>query len=90
MFKQTIRFENEQEALVFDQHMIDFLRLCDEGTISEPKACVFTAHLQEEQTFIRIVQTDSAELLGSFLSFLTLRGFPPMPRNEPQYFALQM
>jgi hypothetical protein len=90
MFKQTIRFESAQDAFVFDQHMMDFLRLCDEDSDVDPDACVFTTRLQEEHTHVRVVQTDSADLLGRFLSFLSVRGFPPGQRTEDHRFALHM
>ena len=64
MFKQTIRFERAQDAFVFDQYMIDFLRACDE-TEDEDDACVFTTSLQDAEAYIRVVQTDSAQMLGA-------------------------
>ncbi|WP_417493098.1 hypothetical protein [Maricaulis sp.] len=79
MFKQTIRFEKAQDALVFDQYLVDFLRTCEEdGT--DNQACVFTTSLQESESYIRVVQTDSASMLGQFLNFLTIRNFPPATR----------
>jgi hypothetical protein len=85
MFKQTIRFERAQDAYVFDQHMTDFLRLCDsEDAESDAEACVFTTSLQDEQAHIRVVQTDSADLLGRFLAYLSVHNFPP---NTQQGFS---
>ena len=78
MFKQTIRFERAQDAIDFDQHMIDFLRMCDQGTEDAANdACLFTVSLREDYTHVRVVQTDSAQLLDRLLTFLTLRDFPP-------------
>ncbi|WP_339740031.1 hypothetical protein [uncultured Maricaulis sp.] len=76
MFKQTIRFEKAQDAHVFDQYLVDFLRSCEESD-AHNQACVFTTSLQESESYIRVVQTDSASMLGQFLNFLTLRNFPP-------------
>ena len=82
MFKQTIRFERAQDAFVFDQYMIDFLRACDE-TEDEDDACVFTTSLQDAEAYIRVVQTDSAQMLGRLLTYLSVRNFPPATRAEP-------
>lgn len=80
MFKQTIRFERAQDAYIFDRHMADFLRVCDEGEADD--ACVFTTRLRDEEAHIRVVQTDSAELLGRFLTFLSVRNFPPATQTS--------
>ncbi|WP_138512378.1 hypothetical protein [Maricaulis alexandrii] len=78
MFKQTIRFERAQDAIDFDQHVIDFLRMCDQGAEDAANdACLFTVSLREDFTHVRVVQTDSAHLLDRLLAFLTLRDFPP-------------
>lgn len=79
MFKQTIRFERAQDAHVFDQYLVDFLRACEEDDLDN-QACVFTTSLQESESYIRVVQTDSASMLGQFLHFLTVRNFPPATR----------
>ncbi len=79
MFKQTIRFEKAQDAHVFDQYLIDFLRACEENDLDN-QACVFTTSLQESESYVRVVQTDSASMLGQFLNFLTIRNFPPSTR----------
>ncbi|WP_417476886.1 hypothetical protein [Maricaulis sp.] len=76
MFKQTIRFDRAQDAHVFDQYLVDFLRSCEESGLDN-QACVFTTSLQESESYIRVVQTDSASMLGQFLNFLTIRNFPP-------------
>mgnify|MGYP007002577647 CR=1 FL=1 len=53
MFKQTIRFERAQDAFVFDQHMLDFLRVWDQDDHSNDNdACVFTTSLQDEDAHI--------------------------------------
>ncbi|MHA6288867.1 hypothetical protein [Maricaulis sp. CAU 1757] len=85
MFKQTIRFEKAQDAFVFDQYMVDFLRSCDEASSvgQGEAACVFTTHLQEPDAFIRVVQTDSADMLGRLLCFLSERNFPPATGPGP-------
>jgi hypothetical protein len=87
MFKQTIRFERAQDALVFDNHMLEFLRTCERGG-EEDDACVFTTRLQDEDAHIRVVQTDSAQMLGRLLNYLTVRNFPPATRAEPLRGAL--
>ncbi|WP_339743585.1 hypothetical protein [uncultured Maricaulis sp.] len=79
MFKQTIRFEKAHDAHVFDQYLVDFLRACEEND-DDNQACVFTTSLQESESYIRVVQTDSASMLGRFLNFLTMRNFPPATR----------
>lgn len=85
MFKQTIRFERAQDAFVFDQHMIDFLRIWDQDEhAGDDDACVFTSSLKDEDAYIRVVQTDSADLLGRLLNFLSTRDFPPTTRTELQ------
>lgn len=84
MFKQTIRFERAQDAHVFDRHMIEFLRLCDQDEFDcDRDACVFTTSFQDEDIHIRVVQTDSADLLGSFLTYLSAHNFPPTV--QPSY-----
>jgi hypothetical protein len=83
MFKQTIRFEKAQDAHVFDQYLVDFLRACEESEV-DSQACVFTTSLQESESYIRVVQTDSASMLGRFLNFLTIRNFPPATRVAPE------
>ena len=91
MFKQTIRFERAQDAFVFDQHMLDFLRVWDQDDHSNDNdACVFTTSLQDEDAYIRVVQTDSADLLGSLLNFLSMRDFPPTTPVEPQRGVLSI
>jgi hypothetical protein len=78
MFKQTIRFERAQDAYVFDRHMTDFLRLCDKETAQgDDEACVFTTRLEDGGAYIRVVQTDNADLLGRFLAYLSVHDFPP-------------
>ncbi|MEA1943235.1 MAG: hypothetical protein U9P68_13400 [Pseudomonadota bacterium] len=78
MFKQTIRFERAQDAYIFDQHMTDFLRQCDKDEdTADAEACVFTTSLRDEGAHIRVVQTDSADLLGRFLTYLSMHNFPP-------------
>jgi len=87
MFKQTIRFERAQDALVFDSHMVEFLRSCESGTDNDD-ACLFTTHLQDDRAHIRVVQTDSAQMLGRLLNYLSMRNFPPATRAEPLRGAL--
>lgn len=87
MFKQTIRFERAQDAYIFDQHMADFLRACDE-TNGAGEACLFTTSLQDAEAYIRVVQTDSADMLGQLLGFLSRRNFPPATRPEPPHGSL--
>lgn len=82
MFKQTIRFDRVQDALVFDRHMTDFLRDCETGC-GDDEACVFTTRLQDAGAHIRVVQTDSARMLGRLLNYLSVRNFPPATRAEP-------
>ncbi len=87
MFKQTIRFERAQDALVFDRHMVEFLRACKTGQ-DEDDACLFTTRLQDDHAHIRVVQTDSAHMLGRLLNYLSVRNFPPATRAEPLRGAL--
>tara|TARA_R110002073_G_scaffold43462_2_gene120981 strand:+ start:7342 stop:7611 length:270 start_codon:yes stop_codon:yes gene_type:complete len=89
MFKQTIRFEKAQDAHVFDQYLVDFLRSCEEGD-ADNQACVFTTSLQESESHIRVVQTDSASMLGQFLNFLTIRNFPPATCGATEGKALNV
>jgi hypothetical protein len=89
MFKQTIRFEKAQDAHVFDQYLIDFLRACEESDVDN-QACVFTTSLQESESYIRVVQTDSASMLGQFLNFLTIRNFPPATRMASEGKAINV
>ena len=82
MLKQSIRFERAQDAQVFDRHMVEFLRSC-EYAAAEDDACVFTTRLQHEDAHIRVVQTDSAKMLGRLLNYLSVRNFPPATHAEP-------
>tara|TARA_R110000868_G_scaffold144412_1_gene363599 strand:- start:44043 stop:44312 length:270 start_codon:yes stop_codon:yes gene_type:complete len=89
MFKQTIRFEKAHDAHVFDQYLVDFLRSC-EASDADNQACVFTTSLQESEAHIRVVQTDSANMLGQFLNFLSIRNFPPATRMANDGKALRV
>ncbi len=87
MFKQTIRFEREQDAHIFDLHLLDFLRECDQ--IEEGDAgCLFTTREVQRDTHIRVVQTDRPEILGRLLSFLSLRNFPPAAQSGERATSL--
>ncbi len=89
MFKQTIRFDRAQDAHVFDQYLVDFLRSCEEND-ADNQACVFTTSLYESELYIRVVQTDSASMLGQFLNFLTIRNFPPATCIAPESKAVNV
>ncbi|WP_300540789.1 hypothetical protein [Maricaulis sp.] len=83
MFRQTIRFERAQDAFVFDRHIAEFLRSCGAaGDSAGADACLFTSSLQDDEAHIRVVQTDSADLLGRLLIYLTRRDFPPTTQGR--------
>lgn len=81
VFKQTIRFEDAKAAHEFDQHVGAFLRSID-GENATAAACLFTASRLDGDAYVRIVQTDCADLLGQLLSYLSARDFPPATRIE--------
>ena len=75
----------EQVRLVL--RCIDFLRECDQ--IEEGDAgCLFTTREVQQDTYIRVVQTDRPEILGRLLSFLSLRNFPPAAQTGERATSL--
>ncbi len=83
VFKQTIRFEDAKAAHEFDQHVGAFLRSID-GESASDAACLFTASRVDGGAYVRVVQTDCADLLGRLLTYLSARDFPPATQVERQ------
>lgn len=86
VFKQTIRFEDAKSAHEFDQHIGAFLRSIDSDNATAA-ACLFTASRQDGDAYVRIVQTDCADLLGRLLNYLSARDFPPATQVERRVSA---
>jgi len=76
MFKHTISFDRKNDAELFDQHILDFLKYCEEQNQKE-EACLFSTSQQEQGRYIRVVKTDSARMLGRLSNFLTVKNVSP-------------
>jgi len=75
MFEQTIKFDRKSDADLFDQHILDFLKHCEDQNQQED-ACLFSTRENEQGHHVRVVKTDSPRMLGRLLNFLTVKDFP--------------
>ncbi|WP_143743083.1 hypothetical protein [Maricaulis sp. W15] len=87
MFKQTIRFDDVRSAHEFDQHLAAFLRAFD-AEEGHDDACVFATGGVDGDAYVRVVQTDSALVLGRLLNYLSARDFPPATSVRAHYAEL--
>ena len=72
MFMQTMRFNQAQDAEAVDQHIVDFLKHCEQRNGLDD-ACLFASSERDAGQHIRILKTDSARMLGRLKNFLRVR-----------------
>ena len=72
MFVQTMRFSQAQEAEAFDQHIVDFLKHCEQRA-GQDDACLFASSEHDAGQHIRVLKTDSVRMLGRLKNFLRVR-----------------
>ena len=75
MVRETIRFKNRADAVLFDQHLLRFLSYCDSRSDIE-ESCLFSTSEQDEHHHIRVLQSDDTRMLGKLLNYLKISDFP--------------